>query len=157
MGVMAHVPSTGITYPLLGRIQDALLPESWFDRYKVQYPNYQGYKLDASATNFTYNVEGVTVTLSFWSPITPEDTLAQSIPGAYLEVIAEGDKDINIYVDINGQWVSGDRGALIQWNYKKNDSLQTWSFKRQEQYLFTEHNDRSEWGKMYFSAPIVSS
>ena len=96
---MAYVPSTGDMYPLLGRPQDALGP----NRDHVKYPTYGGYSFDASTTNFTYTIENVQVTLSFSSPITPSDMRAQSIPASYIEVIAEGSKDINVYVDINGR------------------------------------------------------
>lgn len=96
---MAYVPSSGKVYPLLGRVQDALGP----NMNHLKYPKYDGYTFDASSTNFTFNIEDVQLTLSFSSPVTPEDTRAQSLPASYLEAIAEGNKDISVYVDINGR------------------------------------------------------
>jgi hypothetical protein len=86
--------------------------------------------------------------------------LRQSIPACYLSVFAEGSFDVSIYVDLNGQWVSGDRGAEIEWEYFRNDAvgdagIKTWKIKKRQEALFTEWADRAEWGTLYFSGPSV--
>ena len=98
------------------------------------------------------------VVLSFLSPITPQSTLRQALPAAYLNVYVEGSFDLDIYVDLNGQWISGDRGSRIEWDYihenvELGDGLKTWKVQRQQQALFTEIRDRAEWGTLYFTAP----
>ena len=98
--------------------------------------------------------------LSFLSPITPTSTLRQSIPASYLTVYVRGHFDVDIYVDINGQWVSGDRGSRIVWELEKHQlaegkGLKTWKVKREEELLLSEIADRAEWGTLYFSAPSV--
>lgn len=67
---------------------------------------------------------------------------------------------VDIYTDINGQWVSGDRGSKIVWGLDQTafneDSaygFKTWKIKRAVEQLFTEYQDRSEWGTVHFSAP----
>jgi hypothetical protein len=146
----------------------ALLTDSC-DRYKITFPEYLGAKYDASVTNLTYHIPStantassapVKITLSFLCPITPTSTLRQSIPACYLSVFAEGSFDISIYVDLNGQWVSGDRGAEIEWEYIQNDvggkgGIKTWKVKKRTEALFTEWADRAEWGTLYFSGPSV--
>lgn len=42
-------------------------------------------------------------------------------------------------------------GKKIVWDYHKSDKLQTWSIAKQEEQLFTEDRDRSEWGTFYFT------
>lgn len=98
------------------------------------------------------------IVLSFLSPITPQSTLRQAIPAAYLTIYVEGSFDVNVYVDVNGQWVSGDRGSRIEWNYIHQDAdladgLKTWRVKRRQEALFTEIRDRAEWGTLYFTGP----
>jgi Domain of unknown function (DUF5127) len=98
--------------------------------------------------------------LSFLSPITPSSTLRQSLPAAYVTVYVEGNFNVNIYIDLNGQWVSGDRGSQITWQlsqcpFNGKPSLKTWALKRQTELLFTEYFDRAEWGTLHFSAPAV--
>lgn len=61
---------------------------------------------------------------------------------------------------MNGQWVSGDRANKIDWEFQqdvfeKGGGLKTFKFQRQTEQLFTEHFDRSEWGSLYFTAPLV--
>jgi hypothetical protein len=100
----------------------------------------------------------VEVVLSFLSPITPTSTLRQSIPASYLSIHVRGSFDLNIYVDLNGEWVSGDRGSKIEWGLhkrteKENAKLKTWRVKRRNEELFTEKGDRAEWGTLHFTGP----
>ncbi|QDS74035.1 hypothetical protein FKW77_009079 [Venturia effusa] len=166
-GVLASVPQTDTVYPLLGRPHDSLDNSGHAHGYKVAFPHYEGAKYDASTTNLTYTIPApskhsslnpLKIVLSFLSPVTPQSTLRQSIPAAYLTVYVEGDFAVDVYVDINGQWVSGDRGSHIQWELQQQGiggekSLKTWSVQRRDQLLFTEWWDRAEWGTLYFSGP----
>ncbi|KAL2191908.1 DUF1793-domain-containing protein [Thermothelomyces heterothallicus CBS 203.75] len=165
--VMASVPETGKVYPLLGRPQDSL-PRG-YGRYDVGYPEYLGATFDASTTNLTYRLSGsspgdyVRLTLSFLSPITPSSTFRQSIPAAYLTVLAEGCLDVRVYTDLNGEWVTGNRGNVVTWDFHRHNrsessggrgtDLKTWKVARARQQLFTEFADRAEWGTLYFTGP----
>lgn len=102
MSAMVYSPTSRHVYPLFGRIQDALGNEK-DGGYTVRYANYTGSNFDSSVTNLTYSVEGVKIVLSFSSPVTPTDIEAQSLPATYLEVILEGDRDLDVYVDVNGR------------------------------------------------------
>ena len=107
---------------------------------------------------------GAEIVLSFLSPITPTSTFRQAIPASYLTVHVQGAKDVSIYIDVNGQWVSGDRGSRITWQYqepstksrKQDNGKKVIKFQRDNEALFTEIRDRSEWGQFYFSGPAVS-
>ena len=138
-------------------------------RYNVSFPTYLGAHYDASTTNLTYLLpaptsapmaKGMRITLSFLSPITPTSTLRQSIPASYLTVHVEGDFGVDIYVDVNGQWVSGDRGARIRWDFNEQtfedgEGLKTISLRRETEQILTEFSDRSEWGTLHLTAPSV--
>ncbi|KAI9837441.1 MAG: hypothetical protein M1837_002963, partial [Sclerophora amabilis] len=170
--VLASVPGTGDVYPLLGRAQDSLSSKG-DDGYNVTYPTYLGAQYDASTTNLSYtipapkgssaHVEPLEIVLSFLSPITPTSTLRQSIPGSYLDVQVKGNFDVDVYVDVNGQWVSGDRGNRIKWELARlgvnsedegEEVLKTWRVRRETEQLLTEFHDQSEWGTLQFSAPV---
>lgn len=167
---MAAVPGTGNVYPLLGRPQDSISHST--SHYNLSYPTYVGATFDASTTNLSYVINGpsaggdpLTLTLSFLSPITPSSTLRQSIPAAYMTALVEGTADIDLYVDVNGEWVSGNRANTIRWELaepdrkkdvsRDNDAtpLKTWKVRRSNEELLTEFNDRSEWGTLHFSGP----
>ncbi|KAI0999432.1 putative glutaminase [Podosphaera aphanis] len=166
LSVLASVPDEGNVFPLLGRAQDSL-PKS--DKsFNVSYPTYLGANFDASTTNLTYTIPSLkqgqddfTVTLSFLSPITPSSTLRQAIPASYLSIYVTGSSEINVYIDINGLWVSGEKNNEIIWEFiqtphrgsGETEPLKTWKVKRRTEQLFSENADRAEWGTLYFSAP----
>ncbi len=149
------------------------LTHSGLDSYTVSYPTFLGSKYDASATNLTYlipapasypkSTQPLEIVLSFLSPITPTSTLRQSIPASYLTVYVKGSFDVDVYVDVNGLWVTGDRGNDIVWELGQTElgesdkGLKTWKVKRKTEQLLTEHEDRAEWGTLHFTGPSVSS
>ncbi|KAI1079264.1 DUF1793-domain-containing protein [Whalleya microplaca] len=159
--IMAHVPDTKTVYPLLGRSQDFLRDSG---KYNLHYPQYDGATFDASTTNLTYTVNDsdLKIILSFLSPITPTSTFRQSLPAGYLTCFVEGKTDVSIYVDVNGEWASGNRDNKIQWDVKHtkasesaNTSIKTWSIVRHHEQLLTEVNDHAEWGTIHISAPAT--
>ncbi|KAH0843775.1 hypothetical protein AYO21_07913 [Fonsecaea monophora] len=164
--ILASVPGERTAYPLLGRPQDSLRKEG--DNYTVSTPIYRGAVYDASTTNLSYSLplpslysgsSNIDITISFLSPITPTSTVRQSIPASYVTVYVSGNVPVDIYIDVNGQWVSGDRGSKIVWGLDHtalegiSKGFKTWKVQRAVQQLFTEFQDRAEWGTLYFSAP----
>lgn len=145
-------------------------------RYQVQYPDYLGHNYDASTTNFTYQIDtGATkpldITVSFLSPITPTSTLRQSIPASYVTIDVQGNVDVNVYMDIDGRWVSGDGGSQLNWQWdtldvedanngtsdnNKKSGLQRWQIRRDSELDLSEIRDRAEWGTLHFTGPDVS-
>lgn len=167
--VLASVPSQRTVYPLLGRPQDSLPRDD--DSFNVSSAIYLGNNYDASTTNLSYSVplsgsnsDRLEITLSFLSPITPTSTVRQSVPASYVSIHVEGTVDVDIYIDLNGQWVSGNRDSTITWGLRRTSlgepaiggpgmELNTWQVQRQTEQLFTEFQDRAEWGQLHFSAP----
>ncbi|BCS22735.1 putative glutaminase [Aspergillus puulaauensis] len=160
LSLMAQVPSTGTVYPLLGKPHESL-PESQYE-----FPTYLGAKYDASTTNLTYSINTqatstpLNITVSFLSPITPTSTLRQSIPASYVTIHIEGEVTVNVYMDINGRWVSGDSDSQITWQYETerpsvdaSPNLQRWRLQRETQLLLSEIRDQAEWGSIHFTGP----
>jgi hypothetical protein len=115
------------------------------------------YQIDSD----TSSASPLDITISFLSPITPTSTLRQSIPASYVTIHVHGDVSVNIYMDVNGRWVSGDAGSKITWQYGSIDTkdrkptLQRWQFKRETELLLSEIRDRAEWGTLHFTGPAV--
>lgn len=69
---------------------------------------------------------------------------------------------MNIYMDVDGQWVSGDVRNTINWKRDTLKSeheklkLQRWQVHRETEQLLSENNDHSEWGTLHFTGPTVS-
>ncbi|CAF9909220.1 MAG: hypothetical protein HETSPECPRED_008882 [Heterodermia speciosa] len=166
---MASVPETGKVYPLLGRPQDSLALGGPHNGYSVAFATYLGATYDASTTNLSYlipqpptsdKVAGpLEIVISFLSPITPTSTLRQSIPASYLNVQVKGESNVDIYLDLNGQWASGDRGSEIVWGLgtwelgSSGKGLKTWRITKETEALFSEVRDQAEWGTLHFTAP----
>ncbi|OQE20019.1 hypothetical protein PENSTE_c014G03865 [Penicillium steckii] len=164
LSLMAHVPSQGAVYPLLGKPQDSLPSDH------VQFPEYLGNNYDASTTNLTYRIDTgsstpLDITVSFLSPITPSSTLRQSIPASYITIDVHGETDVNVYVDIDARWVSGDHGSRVNWEWdtvdvkdKKNKkpTLQRWQIRREQELHLSEIRDRAEWGTLHFTGPATA-
>lgn len=86
--------------------------------------------------------------------------MRQSIPAAYLTVHVKGSFNVNIYIDVNGQWVSGNRANKIVWQFQERQAatadgtaLKTFKVRRETEQLLTEFRDQAEWGQLQFSAP----
>jgi hypothetical protein len=69
---------------------------------------------------------------------------------------------VNVYMDINGRWVSGAPDSQITWQYEAerpsvdaSPSLQRWRLQRETQLLLSEIHDRAEWGSIHFTGPAV--
>jgi hypothetical protein len=133
--------------------------------FNVSYPVYSGATFDASTTNLTYKIpapnsvqDSAEIVLSFLSPITPTSTLRQAIPASYLTVHVSGSFDIDVYIDLNGLWVSANRGNEIVWELSHSQTsaskgLKTWKVKRRVEQLLSEDADRGEWGTLHFTGP----
>lgn len=131
-------------------------------------PSSYDISFDASTTNLTYLLKGQSrddstkVTVSFLSAITPSSTLRQSLPAGYFTIIVEGSTKVNVYSDVNGEWVSGNPDSKIHWDLgdvaqpSTRSSSKSWQVSRDEQQLFTETRDRSEWGTLYFTGPALA-
>ncbi|KAL2813505.1 hypothetical protein BDW59DRAFT_154794 [Aspergillus cavernicola] len=161
LSLMAQLPSTDTVYPLLGKPHEAL-PES----AHIKFPTYLGANYDASTTNLTYSIDSNSsstpsnITVSFLSPITPTSTLRQSIPASYITIYVDSEVTVNVYMDINGRWVSGDLASEITWQYDTvrvsagtSPTLQRWRLQRETQVLLSEIRDRAEWGTIHFTGP----
>jgi len=74
-------------------------------------------------------------------------------------VHVSGSFNIDVYIDLNGQWVSNNRGNEIVWDFSqaptshKGSGLKTWKVKKRVEQLLTEDNDRGEWGTLHFIGP----
>jgi hypothetical protein len=53
------------------------------------------------------------------------------------------------------EFVSGDRGDIVQWNYGTTDGIAYHQVFKQTQLLFSEKSDQGEWGNWYYVTDAV--
>ena len=111
----------------------------------------------SSKSVFTFNVGGhVTLTVTFTSPLTPNDMKRMSLVFSYLDVSvvsADGKRhDVQLYADITGEWASGDPSAEIEWTFGTTSGGNVYhKVYRETQLLWSETNDQAEWGYWYWA------
>ncbi|KAK5679054.1 hypothetical protein LTS10_008710 [Elasticomyces elasticus] len=106
----------------------------------------------------------VSLKITFFSPVTPNDLLRQSMPITYLSIEVQSaddhDHDVQLYTDASaGEWASGDRNQIAQWNYGVTGSdggVAYHKFWRQNQQEFSEGSQQASWGYWYYATENVT-
>ncbi|KAI9464134.1 hypothetical protein BJY52DRAFT_1114957 [Lactarius psammicola] len=105
-------------------------------------------KLTAQAGPMQFN-------LTFLNPIEPGDWVKQSIPFSYLSLTAESldgaAHAVQVYSDVSGEWLSGDKGQEISWRTTSNDNVIYHEVGLKNPALFNEINTQAEWGTLYYA------
>ncbi|KKA18490.1 glutaminase, partial [Rasamsonia emersonii CBS 393.64] len=129
---------------------------TWMGAPGPQAVNQTAYEYTTTKSIFTFNVDDlVEMTVTFLSPITPNDFKRQSLIFSYLNVDVKSldgnTHDVQLYADISAEWISGDRTAIAQWDYGVTGDVAYHKVYRQTQLLFSEVSDQAEWGYWYWS------
>ncbi|PWN48488.1 putative glutaminase A [Violaceomyces palustris] len=114
----------------------------------------------ATRTIFNFSAGGVKFTVTFFTPITPDDYLRQSLPLSYmhfeLDRKSSKGKSVQMYTDIDERWVTGHDYDYEDYPYdevfetKGNSSIFFVSRKRPQ--VYTEFRQRAEWGNATYAA-----
>jgi hypothetical protein len=123
-----------------------------------------GLEVTPTRTMFTLEGGGVGLTLEFLSPVEPGDLKRQSIPLSYVLIGARSidgkSHDVQVYVDISGEWCSADDSQEITWKPVQlsysGGTLQSWTVELASQQPLTEQNQQAAWGTTVWSTPAVS-
>ena len=73
----------------------------------------------------------------------------------------KGEFNIDLYIDLNGQWVSGDRASETVWDLgqqelgNSGEGLTSWRVRKETEALPSEVRDQAEWGTLHFTGPSV--
>ncbi|WP_199512975.1 glutaminase family protein [Nucisporomicrobium flavum] len=114
----------------------------------------------ATKSEFVLEQAGVELTVTFLSPVTPGDLRRQSQPLSYLAVSARSldgkPHDVSVYVDISGEWASGDAGRSITWDQQTAADVVTLSYQQSTPDVLRERGDTAEWGTIVLSSPARS-
>ncbi|KAK6217602.1 hypothetical protein LQW54_003324 [Pestalotiopsis sp. IQ-011] len=114
----------------------------------------------STRSTFVMSVGGkVGMNITFMSPVTPNDLKRQSLTFTYLDVAVESidgaSHDVQLYVDVSGEWASGDPAAILTWDQSSADGVRYHTFQRQDQEEFAEVRNQASWGTWYWSTADV--
>src|SRR5882724_226019 len=78
-----------------------------------------GLKVTPTQSIFTFTAGVIELTVNFFTPIDPTDLKRLSLPASYITVSARSldtnSHEIDVYIDISGEWTSGDSQEVVEW------------------------------------------
>jgi Domain of unknown function (DUF5127)/Domain of unknown function (DUF4965)/Domain of unknown function (DUF1793)/Domain of unknown function (DUF4964) len=117
-------------------------------------------EVTATRSRFTLQGGGVGLVAEFFSPVEPGDLRRQSIPMSYVVLTVQSvdgaAHDVQVYMDISGEWTSGDVSQVINWAPYSDSSLRAWSVQLASQQPLTEQGQLAAWGSVVWSTPAAS-
>ncbi|KAM7186314.1 protein of unknown function (DUF1793) domain containing protein [Naviculisporaceae sp. PSN 640] len=109
---------------------------------------------------FTFDIDGkIVLTVTFFTPVYPDDPARQSLQSSYLSVKAKSSGSshkVQVYMDVSGEFASGSVHNQIKWQTtmatrSNGRNLTFHNFKRSTPQVFKEHEQVAEWGEWYFT------
>ncbi|KAK3937404.1 hypothetical protein QBC46DRAFT_416269 [Diplogelasinospora grovesii] len=105
---------------------------------------------------FIFDVGGkVTLTVTFLSPVYPEDLARQSQQFSYIDVKARSSDrashSVQIYLDVSAELASGDLSQVINWDSGNSSAVSYLKFFRASQQEFAESGEIASWGNWYLA------
>ncbi len=103
---------------------------------------------------FTLQGGGVTLFLTFLSPVETNDLQRQSVPLSYIFAQVQSNDGnahtVSLYFDISGEWAHGDSNALITWSSNaighQNGTLTAFVVTPNSPQVLRENNEYPSWG-----------
>ncbi|KAN0083835.1 protein of unknown function (DUF1793) domain containing protein [Elaphomyces granulatus] len=135
---------------------------TWMGGMQPPQVNQVSFQYTSTKSIFVLDVAGsIEMTVTFFSPITPNDLMRQSLVFSYLNVDVKSkdgrNHEVQLYADISAEWISGDRSATAQWDYGVTGDVAYHKVYRQNQLLFSEIEDQAEWGNWYWATDNVET
>ncbi|KAH8830455.1 DUF1793-domain-containing protein [Flagelloscypha sp. PMI_526] len=101
----------------------------------------------------------VDLTVTFFSPVEPNDYVKHTLPFSYFTVSAASNDgashSVQVYSDISGEWASRNNGLTINWS-TSTGNIFTHQVQLAGQALYSEVGDGIQHGAAYYSTPSVS-
>ncbi|KAM5534567.1 hypothetical protein V8D89_011771 [Ganoderma adspersum] len=105
---------------------------------------------------FVMQAGPINLTVTFLSPVEPDDWVKQSIPFSYVSVEAQSidgnSYSMQIYSDITAEWASGDRSSQVRWSNTDTGSSIYHDIQLQSpKHDFSEFADQAQDGTVYYA------
>nr|VWP00989.1 Uncharacterized protein [Ganoderma boninense] len=112
-------------------------------------------------TIFVLHAGPMNVTVTFLSPVEPDDWVKQSIPFSYVSVEAESldgnSYPVQVYSDISAEWASGNRSSLVKWNNANTGKSVYHQIELQDPKQNSEYSHQAQDGKVYYAISTSQS
>jgi hypothetical protein len=113
-------------------------------------------EVTASRSVFVFEAAGMRLTVTFFSPVDPNDLRRQCVPFSYVAVQAASsdgaDHDVSVHLDISAEWAHGDSGRSVTWQrHRTGGGNLALTFTPDDQAVFGETGDQASWGTVVFA------
>jgi len=152
LGMHGYIRIDGKTYQFMG---------NGFGNLVRAGPNANQLSFEYTATRsiFKFEANGVYFTVTFFTPITPDDYTRQSLPLSYvhfeLDKLSATFRKVQLFMDIDERWVTGHDYDYQNFPYTLDfgvlNGTQQYFITRETQQLYTEFRQRAEWGSASFA------
>lgn len=110
----------------------------------------------ATRTIYTFEANGVELTVVFATPSILEERDYMMLPFSYIDYSVrsiDGKKhDIQVYFDITGEITSGDYNKIIDWHVNSLDGYDLLDMGVQKPEYLSNRDDRISWGRLYVAS-----
>ncbi|EKM54251.1 uncharacterized protein PHACADRAFT_146023 [Phanerochaete carnosa HHB-10118-sp] len=97
----------------------------------------------------------IDLNITYLSPIEPTDPVKQSFPFSYVSLTATSNDGqphaVQVYSDISGEWVSGNRGDVMQWQTVPTDTILYHQVSLEIPEAFSEKANQAEDATTYYA------
>lgn len=117
--------------------------------------------LEVTPTRSIYRFEqdGVSITVTFMSPLLPHDLDVLTRPVTYLtwdvKSVDGGKHDVQLYLETSGEWAVNSADQQVRWSRYRLSGMRVLSIGSEDQPVLKRPGDgvRIDWGYMYVAAP----
>ncbi|MEC3978685.1 glutaminase domain-containing protein [Amycolatopsis sp. H20-H5] len=115
--------------------------------------------LQVTGTRSSYVLTGggVSLTVTFLSPVDPGDLRRQSVPFGYVSIQAASSDgrahSVDLHFDISAEWAHGDNTARVTWAQQQSGGMTMLSFTPASPGVLGENGDQASWGSVVLAAP----
>ena len=124
----------------------------------------------ATQSVFTFNADGVNLTVDFLSPVEATDLQRLSIPLSDIIATAQSSDgamhNVSLYFDISAEWTNGDEGALVSWapetipldsdGTSVTGDLAAWTAYPTNPQVLTQTGNFADWGTSLWATKQVA-
>ncbi|MCJ1311229.1 hypothetical protein MMC25_004900 [Agyrium rufum] len=153
-GVSQFWDGTNLTWALMARVDGDTyslmgLPTPPAD---VQPAVFDGAEFTSTHTVFNLTAGNASISLDFFSPVSPANYLRQSLPFSYLTISATTTEDtpVQVYVDIDESW-TGQNSSTVS-DFSTVASVSYFDLSVNGAYLYSENGDMALWGDVILAS-----
>lgn len=114
-------------------------------------------------TIYTFETGGIGITLTFMSPLLPDDLDVLTRPVTYLtwdvQSLDGKEHDVQLYLEASGEWAVNTADQQVRWSRYRLADMRVLSIGSEDQPILKRPGDgvRIDWGYLYIAAPDATN